>query len=121
VSLALHDVVPHTITQSLHLRVKVSESHLAKRLLQQYRHQTDSVAAPRDFRSSGQSRSSVEAPPLPTLTHSGLDRPSNQLTQICRDRRGLSRSRASFDMAEDEYTSRLPYARCAPRDSKRIS
>jgi hypothetical protein len=29
-------VVPHIIIQSLHLRVRESESHLAKRLLQQY-------------------------------------------------------------------------------------
>jgi hypothetical protein len=36
VSLALGDVVPHIIIQSLHLRVREFESHLAKRLLQQY-------------------------------------------------------------------------------------
>jgi hypothetical protein len=29
-------VVPHIIIQSLHLRVREFESHLAKRLLQQY-------------------------------------------------------------------------------------
>src|ERR1700682_1192210 len=34
-----------------------------------YWHKTDSVAASRDVRSSGQSRSGVEAPPLPSLTH----------------------------------------------------
>jgi predicted signal transduction protein with EAL and GGDEF domain len=45
VSLALHDVVPHIITQSLHLRVRESESRLAKRLLQQYRHKADVTAA----------------------------------------------------------------------------
>src|ERR1700694_3057039 len=33
-----------------------------------YWHKTDSVAASRDVRSSGQSRSGVEAPPLPSLT-----------------------------------------------------
>src|SRR6202158_2660735 len=32
-----------------------------------YWHKTDSVAASRDVRSSGQSRSGVEAPPLPSL------------------------------------------------------
>ncbi len=37
VSLALDDVVPHIIVQSLRLRVGEFESHLAKRLLQQYR------------------------------------------------------------------------------------
>src|SRR6202140_1824065 len=36
-----------------------------------YWHKTDSVAASRDVRSSGQSRSGVEAPPLPSLTHNG--------------------------------------------------
>ena len=36
VSLALGDVVPHIIIQSLHLRGGEFESHLAKRLLQQY-------------------------------------------------------------------------------------
>jgi hypothetical protein len=35
VSLALGDVVPHSIIQLLHLRVGEFESHLAKRLLQQ--------------------------------------------------------------------------------------
>jgi len=34
--LALGDVVPHIIIQSLHLRGGEFESHLAKRLLQQY-------------------------------------------------------------------------------------
>jgi hypothetical protein len=41
VSLALGDVVPHITIQSLHLRVGEFESHLAKRLLQQYRHFSD--------------------------------------------------------------------------------
>jgi hypothetical protein len=41
VSLALGDVVPHITIQSLHLRVGEFESHLAKRLLQQYRHEAD--------------------------------------------------------------------------------
>jgi hypothetical protein len=41
VSLALGDVVPHIIIQSLHLRVREFESNLAKGLLQQYRHETD--------------------------------------------------------------------------------
>jgi hypothetical protein len=41
VSLALGDVVPHIIIQLLHLRVGEFESHLAKRLLQQYRRKAD--------------------------------------------------------------------------------
>jgi hypothetical protein len=42
---------PHIIIQSLHLRVKVSESHLAKRLLQQYRHEADMPSQSPHFRS----------------------------------------------------------------------
>jgi hypothetical protein len=34
-------VVPHIIIQSLHLRVREFESHLAKRLLQQYLPEAD--------------------------------------------------------------------------------
>ena len=40
-SSALGDVVPHIIIQSLHLRVGEFESHLAKRLSQQYLPQAD--------------------------------------------------------------------------------
>jgi hypothetical protein len=49
--LALGDVVPHITIQSLHLRVGEFESHLAKRLLQQYRHETDQRRCPLYFRS----------------------------------------------------------------------
>ena len=50
-SLALGDVVPHTIVQLLHLRVGELESHLAKRLLQQYRSKSDDLKARKcDFR-----------------------------------------------------------------------
>jgi hypothetical protein len=40
-SLGLGDVVPHIIIRSLHLRVGKFESHPAKKLLQQYRHEPD--------------------------------------------------------------------------------
>jgi hypothetical protein len=49
VSLALGDVVPHII-QSLRLRVGEFESHLAKRLLQQYRHNSEITARAPDVR-----------------------------------------------------------------------
>jgi hypothetical protein len=42
VSLALDDVIPHIIIQSLHLRVREPQSHLAKRLLQQYQGESGS-------------------------------------------------------------------------------
>jgi len=49
--LALGDVVPHIIIQSLHLRGGEFESHLAKRLLQQNRHETDIAGLVGDVRS----------------------------------------------------------------------
>ena len=45
---ALSDAVPRIIIQSLHLRVGEFESHLAKRLLQQYRHIADMAGSADD-------------------------------------------------------------------------
>ena len=53
VSLALGDVVPHIIIQSLHLRARDFEAYLAKRLLQQNRHQTDAAGLADDVCSRG--------------------------------------------------------------------
>ena len=48
-SLALGDVVPRVIIQSLHVRVGEFKSHLAKRFLQQYRHEMDQADRPYAF------------------------------------------------------------------------
>jgi hypothetical protein len=69
VSVALGDVVPHITIQSLHLRVGEFESHVAKRLLQQYRSLTDLAAPKSNFRSTPQSGLKSDIAPCPKSAH----------------------------------------------------
>jgi hypothetical protein len=60
-------VVPHITIQSLHLRVGEFESHLAKRLLQQYRHLSDMAGLADDVGFRGYIGSRISGPSGPSL------------------------------------------------------